>query len=95
MFFKIGALKYFAIFTRKHMRWSLLNKVTSLQVKTFKVITFLINVKVTNQLVKIFKGGLSGLRQSLATEIRLKIMKNTFYFILKVLFVLKIFKFSS
>ena len=38
------------------------------------------------------KGSLSGLRQFLATEAALKIMKNTFYFTLKALFALKIFK---
>ena len=38
------------------------------------------------------KGSLSGLRQFLATEAALKIMKNAFYFTLKALFVLKIFK---
>ena len=42
-----------------------------------------------------FKGGLSGLRQILATESPLKVMKNPFYFILKALFVLKIIKFLS
>ena len=41
------------------------------------------------------KGALSGLRQSLATENLLKMMKNAFYFTLKALFVLKIFKFLS
>ena len=41
------------------------------------------------------KGALSGLRQFLATEGRLKITKNTFYFTLKALFILKIFKFLS
>ena len=39
------------------------------------------------------KGVLSGLTQFLATESPLKIMKNTFYFTLKALFVLKVFKF--
>ena len=39
------------------------------------------------------KGALSGLRQFLATESSLKVMKNAFYFRLKTLFVLKIFKF--
>ena len=43
----------------------------------------------------IFKGILSGLRQFLATESPLKMMKNVFYFISKALFVLKIFKFFS
>ena len=41
------------------------------------------------------KGALSGLRQFLVTEIHLQIMKNAFYFTLKTLFVLKIFKFLS
>ena len=41
------------------------------------------------------KDALSGLRQSLATESPLKMMKNAFYFTLKALFVLKIFKFLS
>ena len=39
------------------------------------------------------KGALSGLRQFLATESPLKMMKNVFYFNSKALFVLKIFKF--
>ena len=41
-----------------------------------------------------FKGALSGLRQFLAVESPLKMMKNAFYFTSKVLFVLKIYKFS-
>ena len=41
------------------------------------------------------KGALSGLRQILATESPLKMMKNAFYFTLIALFVLKIFKFLS
>ena len=41
------------------------------------------------------KDALSSLRQFLATESPLKLMKNTFYFTLKTLFVLKIFKFLS
>ena len=40
-----------------------------------------------------FKGALSYLRQFLATESPLKMMKYAFYFDLKALFVLKIFKF--
>ena len=42
-----------------------------------------------------FKGVLSGLRQFLATETPLKMMKNTFYFTLIILFALKILKFLS
>ena len=41
------------------------------------------------------KGALSGLRQLLATESPLKMMKNAFYFTSKALFVLNIFKFLS
>ena len=41
------------------------------------------------------KGTLSGVRQFLANESPLKMMKNGFYFTLKALFVLKIFKFLS
>ena len=36
-----------------------------------------------------------GLRQLLITESPLKVMKNAFYFTLKSLFVLKVFKFLS
>ena len=39
------------------------------------------------------KGALSGLRQFLATESPLKMMKNASYFTLRALFILKIFKF--
>ena len=42
-----------------------------------------------------FKGVLSGLRQFWGTETPLKMMKNPFYFTLKTLFVLNIFKFLS
>ena len=42
-----------------------------------------------------FKGALSDLRQFLAIENPLKMMKNVFYFTSKALFVLKIFNFSS
>ena len=52
------------------------------------IIYFLYNLHDCN-----FKGTLSGLRQHLATESPLKMMKNTFYFTTKALFVLKIFKF--
>ena len=38
------------------------------------------------------QGALSGLRQFLATESSLKMMKNAFYFTLQLLFILKIFK---
>ena len=41
----------------------------------------------------LFKGVLSALRQFLAAESHLKMMKNAFHFTSKALFVLKIFKF--
>ena len=43
----------------------------------------------------ILKGALEGLRQFFITESPLKMMKNAFYFTLKALFVLKVFKFLS
>ena len=46
-----------------------------------------------NLLSSALKGALSGLRQFLATENSLKMMKNVFYFTSKSLFVLKIFNF--
>ena len=42
----------------------------------------------------IIKGGLPGLQQILATESPLKMIQNAFYFTLKALSALKIFKFS-
>ena len=50
-------------------------------------------VKLDNSLMT--KDPLSNLRQFLTTESPLKIMKNTFYFMLKALFVLAIFTFLS
>ena len=43
----------------------------------------------------VVKGALSDLRQFLANEIPLKMMKNAFYFTLKALFLPKIFEFLS
>ena len=47
----------------------------------------------SSKLLGTIKGALSGLRQFLATEKPLKMMKNAFYFTLKALFVLKISRF--
>ena len=49
----------------------------------------------SRELLLIVKGTLSGVRLFLANERTLKTMKNSFYFTLKALFVLKIFKFLS
>ena len=48
-----------------------------------------------NYIAFYFQGALYGLRQFLATESPLKMMKNDFYYTLKALFVLKISKFLS
>ena len=47
------------------------------------------------QEVELLKGPLSGLRQFLASESPLKLIKNAFYFTSKFIFVLKIVKFLS
>ena len=47
------------------------------------------------QIKSSLKGALSGLRQFLATESSLKMMKNAFYFTSKAFFTLKMFKFLS
>ena len=55
------------------------------------VLTVVIVIIIKND----FKGAIYGLSQFLTTEIPLKMMKNVFYFAIKALFVLKIFKFLS
>ena len=61
-----------------------------------KEINRLLSKGMSNIYLKVtIKGALYGLRQLLATERPLKILKNAFYFTLKALFVLKIFKFLS
>ena len=50
---------------------------------------------VTDLNLKHIKGALSGRSQFLASESPLKMIKNAFYFTLKALFVLKIFRFLS
>ena len=49
----------------------------------------------TMGLENVIKGTLSGLTQFLAAERSFKMMKNAFYFVLKALFNLKVFKFMS
>ena len=62
--------------------------------RNFKIVSK--GFKIVLQKTKlILKGALSGLRQFLATESPLKMMKNVFYFTLKTLLVLKIFTFFS
>ena len=52
-------------------------------------------MKIPVELNSIFlKDALSGLIKCLAAESPLKMMKNAFYFTLKALFVLKVFKFA-
>ena len=50
---------------------------------------------VTDLNLKHIKGALSSRSQFLASESPLKMIKNAFYFTLRALFVLKIFKFLS
>ena len=45
--------------------------------------------------LQLFKGPLSGLKQFLANECPLEMMKNAFYLSLRALLVLKLFKFLS
>ena len=60
------------------------------------IVTIIIPVFSTTKKKELkLKGALSGLRQFWATESPLQTMKNAFYFTLKALFVLKIFKFLS
>ena len=47
--------------------------------------------RITSLKITLFKGALPGLSQFLATESPLKMTKNTFYFTLEALFVLKTF----
>ena len=54
-----------------------------------------LEVKPRNTKRLTFKGTASGLRQFLAAESLLKVVKNAFYFTSKACFVLKIFKFLS
>ena len=58
------------------------------------VLEIMLNIIIFYNL-KSFKGALSCLRQFLATERPLKVMKNAFYFTSKALFVLNIFKILS
>ena len=50
---------------------------------------------IINQYKSKVKGAISGLRRFLGTESLLKMIKNAFYFTLKALLVLKIFRFLS
>ena len=67
--------------------------------KQAQEVLFITKVSLISQsfvyLIVIFRGALSGLRQFLAIENLLKIMKNVIYFTSKAFFILKILKFSS
>ena len=65
-----------------------------LTTKRSSVLKKIINVDIF-EMHGIIKGPFSGLRQFLATESPVKMMKNTFYFLLQVLFVFNIFKILS
>ena len=55
----------------------------------------MVNELCTNQIKCLLKGALSRMRQFLATESPLEMIKNAFYFTLKTLCVLKVFEFLS
>ena len=80
-------------------KWILLEALTLVTLKTLSILQVLKDFleRIHNLITLInlklqIKGALSGQRQFLETEYPLKMMKNTFYFTLKALFVLKIFK---
>ena len=56
---------------------------------------YISNLLSNHKFLNCLKDALSGLRQFLATESPLKMMKNVFYFTSKALFVLKMFNFLS
>ena len=72
-------------------------KYVSLNNQQFKARATLVNINSDETLFLPFpfKGAFYGLRQFFITESPLKMMKKAFYFTLKALFVLKIFKFLS
>ena len=64
-----------------------------LQKKKKKMVTF--PEEIVNQYTYLDLSLLAGLKQVLATEILLKMIKNAFYSTLKAFFVLKLYKFMS
>ena len=108
MFFKKGVIKSYAIFTGKQKCFPL-NIMQFLSRAFFHrrplvaisaLYQYLSKLLLRRLLVILFtltrpSQRLKGLRQFLIIESPLKIMKNAFYFTLKALFVLKIFKFLS
>ena len=69
-----------------------MTKITTLLIKEYLLIVFIIY---NSAFTTIIKGAPSSLRQFLATESPLKVMKSPFYFTLKTRLILKIFKFLS
>ena len=69
-----------------------MTKNTTLLIKEYLLIVFIIY---NSAFTTIIKGAPSSLRQFLATESPLKVMKIPFYFTLKTRLILKIFKFLS
>ena len=69
-----------------------MTKITTLLIKEYLLIVFIIY---NSAFTTIIKGAPSSLRQFLATESPLKVMKSHFYFTLKTRLILKIFKFLS
>ena len=93
-------LKWVNLFCRKVENFSnnflqYASKKSSKIIVSYQETSWDIAIKVLNNSLNYFKGALSGLRQFLATESPLKMMKNAFYFTSKSFFVLKAFKFLS
>ena len=88
---------------KSHTKWKIYhckyklktNEVKNLSKKWFAMLVGSHFLKKIKRLVVDIKGALSRLRQFLATESPLKMMKNTFYFTLKALFVSIVLTFWS
>ena len=89
------SLKVFSYFRKRLNHRSIFEMVLNTLLCSTWSLTKGFLVKINTCMLSIFKGALSGLRQFLATECPLKMMKNAFYLTPKALFVLKLIKFLS
>ena len=93
--FTSNSLNY-SYFSKKYHNYYTFTLAFGLIILTlWHLINVLINWKFVSRFFPDLKGALLGLRQFLATESPLKMMKNGFCFTLKAFFVLEIFKFLS
>ena len=97
--FVLVILSFFSLQHKKRKIWSCEFNFSSQNYRKIHILAwfkrtsnfFVINIHICWP----FKGAPSGLTQLLTTTSSLKLFKNTFYFTLKAVFVLKIFKFLS